>query len=183
MGDGEAVRVSQFLKLSAQLTTLTLNNIGWSIPENEAARVNYNRRGQTRLDYVRTLACQLCRDLGTREPDGFVDLISLHKAMNSANHPTIAGEVDLDELKTASEIEGDLQNGGGTFQTKRLDHNRVLLRFDLENDFGGYGRKRSSVGSQPHSVGEIGSPTSTSPFSFARHVPPGIASVAPHGHM
>ncbi|KAI5788438.1 hypothetical protein EDC01DRAFT_717848 [Geopyxis carbonaria] len=147
--------------LSGSLPSAWAN--GWS--ETDAARSTFNRRRQGRIDQIRIITCEKCRELG--EPGNqFVEFGTLQRAIQGvAPHDLIISSNDIADVL---DIEGDPQNGGGTFKVSNDASGRTLVQYEPDQ----------SSDLHRMSVGEIGSPGTQGavPFRATPLGPPGMAS-------
>jgi len=144
--------------LSGSLPSAWANKAGWSDIDAGA----FNRRRTNRLDHIRILACQKFRELsGPNNPP--VEAVTLQKAVRDIAPPDF--HFAMEELTHILDVEGDPQNGGGSFD-QRLENGRVLVYYtpDASGDLNHHG---------PSRAGEIGSPGA--PFRTPLG-PPGMAT-------
>ncbi|KAF8444219.1 hypothetical protein BGX38DRAFT_1198635 [Terfezia claveryi] len=160
------------------------NGAGWSDRDTPSRR----RRGETRLDQVRLLACKVCQEHSTSSGGNgqpqFLERGLVLKGMSDSAPPGIL-PIDQREIDDLVEVEGDSQNGGGSFVIDRDQNGNTLIKFEPGD--GGAG----GVGKQiPIPPGEIGSPSIIGSFpsgaGFSGPIPPmgpppGIGGV-PMGH-
>jgi hypothetical protein len=114
------------------------------------------------------LACQQFQELSgpSRQP---VEISTLQRAVLAVASPEL--RFAIDELTHTLDVEGDSQNGGGSFE-QRHENGRILVYYspdefaDLHHHHG------------PIRAGEIGSPSTTGavPFKTQLGPPPGMAS-------
>jgi len=136
---------------------------GWSDIDAGA----FNRRRTTRIDQIRMLACQKFRELSgpNNQP---VEISTLQRAVQAVAPSDL--HFVLDELTHTLDVEGDSQNGGGSFD-QRAEHGRILVYYapDEFADLNHHG---------PIRAGEIGSPSTTGavPFKTPLGGPPGMTS-------
>ncbi|KAF8245285.1 hypothetical protein K440DRAFT_646440 [Wilcoxina mikolae CBS 423.85] len=147
--------------LSGSLPSAWANKAGWS----DIDAGTYNRRRTTRVDTIRLLACQKFRELSgpSNQP---VEISTLQRAIQQTAPPEL--QFKLEELPYTLDVEGDPQNGGGSFE-QRAENGRILVY---------YSSNQNSHG--PIRAGEIGSPSTTGavPFKTPLGAPPGMASPA-----
>ncbi|KAI1342550.1 salt tolerance down-regulator-domain-containing protein [Xylariaceae sp. FL0016] len=112
------------------------------------------RPAQPRSVAVRQMLVQSCHDLQNHATDaaGYIDLSAIKAHVDSLNPP---GSDPVSELEVLDmcETEGNPQNGGGSFDIRRSDGDKVAIRFE----------KSAPSTSSPFSKkvgapGEIGSP-------------------------
>lgn len=141
---------------------------GWSDRDIPSRR----RRGETRLDQIRLLACKVCQEHssssgGNGQPH-FLERSLVLKAMSVAAPPGLI-PIDKRELDDLVEVEGDSQNGGGSFVVDRDQNGNTLIKFEPGN--GDQGRDK-----QVPVPGEIGSPSIIGSFpsgaGFSGTIPP-----------
>src|SRR5690606_15513241 len=108
------------------------------------------RRGETRLDQIRLLACKVCREQSSRGSN-FLDRSRVIEAMAAAAPPDLQLPIQLSEIDDLVEVEGDSQNGGGSFVLDKDENDNVLIKFIPGED-----SERERVTPAP---GEIGSPS------------------------
>lgn len=122
----------------------------------DSTRSTFNRRRPGRFDQIRLLACVKCQELSTQHKQ-YVELSTLERAVAIA-----APELKLTtaELTAVLDIEGDYQNGGGTFKRTHDASGRNLVHFEEDQDSNGHG--------SPFTLGEIGSPGGLGGTGFAR---------------
>ncbi|KAF8460357.1 salt tolerance down-regulator-domain-containing protein [Kalaharituber pfeilii] len=139
------------------------NGAGWS--DKDTPR---RRRGETRLDQIRLLACKVCQE-HSGPNNSFLEQGMVLKAMTAAAPPELQLPILQREIDDLVEVEGDAQNGGGSFIIDRDQHGNTLIKFepsDLDAD-------RDKVAMIP---GEIGSPSTIGSFpsggGFSGPVPP-----------
>ncbi|KAI2606587.1 hypothetical protein GGR54DRAFT_644202 [Hypoxylon sp. NC1633] len=125
------------------------------------------RASQPRSVSVRRMLVRACKELGARsaDPNGYIKLSAVKSYLDSIN---LAGQDPVSEmdLQDMCETEGNLQNGGGSFDIRREsgENSEVVIRYEAD---GG-----SAPASFPRSVGapgEISSPIvgAGSPNHFA----------------
>lgn len=122
----------------------------------DSTRSTFHRRRPGRFDQIRLLACAKCVELAGPLKQS-VEQSTLERAVALA-----APELNLTtaELGAVLDVEGDLQNGGGTFKRKLDSSGRILVHYEEDQD--------TNANSSPFPLGEIGSPSGFSGSGFSR---------------
>ncbi|KAI1749945.1 hypothetical protein F4782DRAFT_286918 [Xylaria castorea] len=122
------------------------------------------RAAQPRSVVIRQLLVRACKDLENYAADatGYIDLSAIKGHVDSIN-PSPSESITEAELLEICETEGNPQNGGGSFDTRRDDNNKVAIRFEM-NASSGHGPFPRNVGAP----GEIGSPIVGVGIPFSR---------------
>lgn len=159
-----------------QSASSTNNKPGWS--DTDAARSTFNRRRADKLDQIRVLACQKCREMGG-ENNNLVEVSTLLRAMGQATQPDMP--IAMKDLTKVLEMEGDGLNGGGTFVITHDSSGRTLVGYEEGNELPSingasmHQAPGAPIGSGFHGApGEIGSPISGNPNPFKPGPPPGM---------
>ncbi|RHZ67510.1 putative stress response protein Nst1 [Aspergillus thermomutatus] len=133
-----------------------LSASGWS--NNAFGSGGHHRAHTSRPVAIRLLVIQACKQLNTMSPfkgaDGYHDVnLVLHQVeqLRPQNEPSIS----LKEMLDICDTEGNTQNGGGTFSTKK-DETGEFVKFEPDNNSATSGHRGSIV------PGEIGSPVPSS---------------------
>ncbi|KAK1542064.1 stress response protein NST1 [Colletotrichum paranaense] len=132
-----------------------VGNSTWGSPTMMQPMPPIRTAGNPRSVTIRLMMCRACKELQARNPkssESFVDLAAVKAEVDQLNRTESVPEVDLLAL---AETEGNLQNGGGTFEVQ-LDANgpgQHLMRWVPEFNDMAYPAHRP-VGAP----GEIGSP-------------------------
>ncbi|KAI5800908.1 hypothetical protein FPQ18DRAFT_365510 [Pyronema domesticum] len=147
--------------LSGSLPSAWANKAGWSDID-----ATYNRRRTTKVDNIRLIACKKWGELSG--PHGApVELLSLQRSVAQDAPPEL--QFRPEELGSTLDIEGDAQNGGGSFEQK-YDNGRILVYFS------------PSQMTRQLRPGEIGSPSTSgaTPFKSSIAAPPGMTHPTVH---
>jgi len=135
------------------------------------------------------MACKVCQEHSTSSGDNsqpqFLERSQVLKGMFDAAPPGIL-PIDQREIDDLVEVEGDSQNGGGSFVIDRDQNGNTLIKFEPgDGNAGGVGKQIPMI-----PPGEIGSPSIIGSFpsgaGFSGPIPPmgpppGIGGV-PMGH-
>ncbi|KAI9725330.1 MAG: Stress response protein nst1 [Chrysothrix sp. TS-e1954] len=125
-----------------------------------ARQTNQMHYHQPRPITVRKLASQACQRLsmqkGAMMNGGFHDVNDVLRHIDSIR-PMSESQVQLVELREILDTEGDAHNGGGSFSVNISAPNRLLMRWESDEQMSGPG----SIGS---SLGQIGSPIAPNGF-------------------
>lgn len=123
-----------------------------------------HRPSLSRPVHIRQMVCQACRQL-TASKSGSDGLHELGDVLRQVELIKPMGDVpvQLPEIETILETEGDSHNGGGSFVIKRESPNRTLVKWEADNHLPNLGPRGSGLG-------EIGSPVPghSMPFGSAR---------------
>ncbi|KAI1740843.1 hypothetical protein F4680DRAFT_87306 [Xylaria scruposa] len=122
------------------------------------------RAAQPRSVVVRQLLVRACKDLENYATDatGYIDLSAIKGHVDSIN-PSPSESISEPELLEICETEGNPQNGGGSFDIRRDDHDKIAIRFEMSAG-PGHGPFPRNVGAP----GEIGSPIVGAGIPFTR---------------
>ncbi|KAI1274208.1 hypothetical protein F5Y07DRAFT_223620 [Xylaria sp. FL0933] len=131
-----------------------VNIAGW--PPNGAFGVppHMARAAQPRSVVIRQLLVRACKELEDYAADatGYIELSAIKGHVDSIN-PSPSEVIDEAELLDICETLGTPQNGGGSFDIRRDNKDKVAIRFEM-NGGSGTGPFPRNVGAP----GEIGSP-------------------------
>lgn len=178
---GQTKQVGIALPFTSMFSNVVV--LGWSDIDAGA----FNRRRTTRIDHIRILACQKFRELsGTSSQP--VEIATLQRAVQTVAPPDL--NFRLDELTHTLDVEGDPQNGGGSFD-QRAENGRILVYFvpdEFADNIGHHHphhnhhqNHQHHSGHGPIRAGEIGSPSTAGAVPFKAQAPlggppPGMAS-------
>lgn len=122
------------------------------------------RAAQPRSVVIRQLLVRACKDLENYATDtaGYIDLSAIKGHVDSIN-PSTSESIEEAELLEICETEGNAQNGGGSFDIRRGDNEKIAIRFEMGGDVAHSPFPRT-VGAP----GEIGSPIVGAGTAFSR---------------
>lgn len=134
----------------------------------------HNRLRPGKLNQIRILACQQCREL-SGPSNQFVEISSLERAIRGT-----APELDftIAELTAALETKGDPSNGGGIFRQTSDTSGRNVVLYESDDAAAAASAAATAAavaGHGPFPVGEIGSPGLAGAVPFRQQPPLGHA--------
>ena len=108
----------------------SFSNPGWG-PRPPAFGIPAHGMRQPRSITIRQMLVQACKDLANHaaDPNGYIILSAVKGHVDSITPPDWEPVVEQDLLDMC-ETEGNAQNGGGSFETRRDDQGKVSIRFD-----------------------------------------------------
>ncbi|RHZ74436.1 Stress response protein nst1 [Aspergillus turcosus] len=129
---------------------------GWS--NNAFGSGGHHRAHTSRPVAIRLLVIQACKQLNSMSPfkgaDGYHDVNLVLRQVEQLRPPN-EPSISLKEMLDICDTEGNTQNGGGTFSTKK-DETGEFVKFEPDNNSAASGHRGSIV------PGEIGSPVPSS---------------------
>jgi hypothetical protein len=116
------------------------------------------RPSQSRSVVIRLLICQACKNLEGSNPDGYYDINVIKEQVDQGNQ--LDQPVSEQELLDICETEGNVINGGGSFDTRKDNNGRFSIRY--EDDMPTPHRPIGAPVGSPI-VGSVGMPRFTGP--------------------